>query len=264
MDLASLQRAFQRHVLTGDPDISQCVAGTKSASVQQRLQVYSDAYRLRLIDAMAHNYPRLQELLGGEQFAHLASEYLQANPSQTSSVRWLGDRLSSFLQTRESTALFADLARWEWAVATAFDAQDVAAIDSHALASIAPDAWPGLRFRFHPSMQLLETRSNAAAVFKALTEGSSVPELCIESSQRWLLWRQDFTPRYRSLPDDELAALRTARGRGTFEQICESLAGFHEQDEVPLRAITLLKTWLGEELLTAAEIASGDRTTNCD
>jgi hypothetical protein len=250
MDLASLQRAFQQHVLNGDDAIAQRVASSAAVPASQRLKVYEDAYRLRLVDALAHNYPRLRELLGDEQFNELAQEYLQAHPSSNPSVRWLGDRLPDFLRERETTPVLSDLARWEWVIAAAFDAPDAAPVDANELAGVAADAWPALKFEFHPSMQLLEMHSNAAAIFKALTETEAVPEPQAQETQTWLIWRQEFTPRYRSLQSDEATALTTAKNHGSFEDICTSLAASHDEDQVPLRAITLLKTWLGEQLVT--------------
>jgi hypothetical protein len=72
----------------------------------------------------------------------------------------------------------------------------------------------------------------------------------------WLVWRYGLTPRYRSLEADEAAALREARQGRTFEQICDALAQWQEHDSIPVRAITLLKTWIADELLTGLNTAT--------
>jgi hypothetical protein len=251
MDLALLQHAFQQHVLNGDPAISSRTNASEAVSVTQRLRVYGDAYRLRLAEALAHNYPRLHQLLGDEQFSQLASGYVQTFPSSHPSVRWFGHQLHEYVADQyPTTPALSDLVKWEWSVANAFDAADQPPLAADSLAKLAPEAWPQLSFTFHPSVQLIETRSNAVAIFKALSEDAGVPAPDAEPSATWLVWRYQLTPRYRSLQADEIGALREAIQGHTFEQICDVLGEWHEPDSIPVRAVTLLKTWIGDELLT--------------
>jgi hypothetical protein len=251
MDLALLQHAFQQHVLNGDTAIGSRINASEAVPVTQRLRVYGDAYRLRLVEALAHNYPRLHQLLGDEQFSQLACGYVQAFPSSHPSVRWFGHQLHDYVVEQYPTApALLDLVMWEWSIANAFDAADQPALAADSLATLAPDAWPQLTFIFHPSVQLIETRSNAVAIFKALSEDAGVPAPEAEPSTTWLVWRYELTPRYRSLQADEAGALREAIQGHTFEQICDALNEWHEHDSIPVRAITLLKTWISDELLT--------------
>jgi Putative DNA-binding domain len=254
MNLAELQRAFQQHVLQGSGTVEREIHGSDAVPVAARLTVYSDAYRLRLVDALAQNYPRLQRLLGDSAFAELAREYLAAFPSTHESVRWFGDRLAEHLAAKAEAGeqpWLQELARWEWSVAAAFDSQDLAPLDETALAKIEPDHWPALRFQFHPSLQLLQLTTNTPALFKALSDDAALPPpVCLETPQSWVIWRQQLTPRYRSLSADEASALRTALGSGSFEAICDALCEWHDAADVPVRAAVLLKTWLGEEMLS--------------
>jgi hypothetical protein len=259
MDLAQLQRAFQRHVLTGDEAISSRVSATQSVPARERLQVYAQAYQLRLVEALGHNYPRLLQLVGDDQFATLAREYLADHPSTSPSVRWFGDRLHDFIARKYSdTPALRDLASLEWSIANAFDAPDLSLLSTDRLASLAPDEWPSLRFVFHPSVQLLATSSNAVAIFKALADEQSVPAPTDELSVTWLIWRSELTPRYRSLEDDEAAALRAALDDQTFEEICDCLSDWHEHNSAAVRAITLLKMWIADGLPTDVIVPAAD------
>src|SRR5690606_40146004 len=80
--------------------------------------VYADAYRLRLIEALAHNYPRLQQLLGEEEFSTVARSYLDEHPSRSVSVRWFGNRLAVHLgdRDRKSTRLNSSHVKISYAV----------------------------------------------------------------------------------------------------------------------------------------------------
>lgn len=267
MNLERLQRAMQDHVLHGDTAIVAQINATGQDSAGQdcggqnlgaiRLAIYADAYRLRLIDALAHNYPRLQQLLGVETFAELAQRYIDKHPSASVSVRWYGHQLGDELSEDQGQPRLAEFARWEWAIAAAFDAQDASPLNEAALTEIEPAAWPTLRFRFHPSVQRLQLHTNAPAAFKALSDETDCPApVILESPQHWLIWRQDLTTRYRSLTREEAQALDTLRNDGTFEQLCEVLCEWHEPGEVPVQAATFLKGWVGGGLVVGVAMAS--------
>ena len=181
----------------------------------------------------------------------MATSYIETHPSQFASIRWFGDRLAHELErSHPGQPWIAELARWEWALAASFDAQDAAPVGIEALASVAPSDWSELRLEFHPSVQQLELKTNAPALFKALSEERSPPDpALLEHPQSWLLWRQDLKTQYRSLEPAEIAALRVVRGGGSFGEMCEALCEWHEADEVPLIAAGMLKRWIVEELL---------------
>src|SRR5688572_23307248 len=91
--LAELQRDFQRHVMHGHDRIVDAVEDTPPVPATARLAIYSEAYRLRLTEALASSLPRLQQLLGTDEFAKVAGEYIDLCPSSYPSIRWFGDRL---------------------------------------------------------------------------------------------------------------------------------------------------------------------------
>ncbi|HEY7640304.1 MAG TPA: DNA-binding domain-containing protein [Steroidobacteraceae bacterium] len=251
--LSGLQRDFQRHVLRGDAAIERAVNASSVVPIATRLGVYSNAYRIRLADALAANMPRLKQLLGDEQFDAIAAAYVDAHPSHFASIRWFGDRLAQVLeQSHPEQPWLAELAHWEWALAASFDATDASAVGVECLATVAPGDWGDLRLQFHPSVQYLELATNAQALFKALSEEQTPPQpATLASPQPWLLWRQDLKTQYRSLDAAESAALQVMRAGGTFGAMCEVLCQWHEADAVPLAAAGMLKRWLVEELLVA-------------
>jgi hypothetical protein len=249
--LAKLQRDLQRHVLEGDAAIAAAVNGTPAVPAATRLGVYSNAYRIRLTDALGDNMPNLRAFLGEDGFGAVAARYIDEHPSQFASIRWFGDRLARELErSHPGQPWLAELARWEWALAASFDARDASPIGIDALDTVAPGDWGDLRLEFHPSVQQLDLSTNAQALFKALSGEQSPPAAAIlDKPQPWLLWRQDLKTQYRSLEPDEAAALAAVRGGGTFAEMCEALCEWHEADEVPLLAAGMLKRWIVEELV---------------
>jgi hypothetical protein len=250
--LAKMQHAVQSFVLEGNTDARNEIISTDALSATARLGIYSEAYRLRLIEALASNYPRLKQAIGDEQFDSLALRYIDMQRSRHPSIRWYGDRFSEFIATvRSAEPWLAELATWEWAVAAAFDAPDAQTIDATALAGIQPELWSELRLEFHPSMQRIDLHSNVTALFKALTEETAPPAPRYEERSAWVIWRQELKTQYRSLSVDEAAVLDSMRAGGSFAQACDLLCDWHDAEQVPLRAATHLQRWLHDQLICA-------------
>ncbi len=249
--LAELQRDFQRHVMHGHDQVIDAIQGSERVPATTRLAIYCEAYRLRLTDALASTLPRLQQLLGKDEFAKVAGEYLDLCPSTYPSIRWFGDRLPSLLErSYRNQPWLAELASWEWTIASAFDAADAEPVGVEALGAVAPDHWPTLQFLFHPSVHLVSMKTNAPALFKALTEEESPPEAVqLDEPQPWLIWRESLKTQYRSLNPDEAAALENVRSGGTFETLCDTLCAWHEPEAVPMQAAGMLKRWVVEGMI---------------
>ena len=251
MNLAELQRALQQHVIDGDDEIAAHVEQSESVPAATRLQIYAEAYRLRLVEALAANFPKLQELLGTDTFGAVARRFLHRHPSANPSVRWFGRELATYLRdAHPDQPILAEFAQWEWAIAAAFDAPDDEPLTDDALSVLDPADWPTLLLKSHPSVQLLGVTSNIPAIFKALSNGTEPPEpAALDSPQPWVVWRQDFASMYRSLPEDEAAALQRLATPCTFEALCDTLCEWHDAADVPARAVILLKGWIRDAMI---------------
>lgn len=253
--LAHLQRALQAHVLEGRNDIADAIDESPSIPASTRLGVYSDAYRLRLIEALESNFPVLAKLLGTEGFSRMAQQYCVTHPSRHFSIRWFGHQLADFLTVfpdyREQP-WFAELASWEWRVAAAFDAADASLLTIDHLGGIAPEEWPALRFIPHPSLRRLALTTNVAAIVKAAANDESLPTpQLLNHRVEWMIWRKELLVQYRSLAAPEATALDALIKGEDFESICERLTEFYDGESIPLHAATLLKTWTVDQCLQA-------------
>ena len=255
-DLSQLQKRLQQSIVD-ETDFSDTAAAT-GVDAATRVGVYVTAYRLRLIDALAANFPRLQRFMGTAAFAALAENYLAKFPSTSVSVRWFGDRLAQFLRDDDAFATTpwkADLAEWEWEIASSFDASDAPPITPSALA-VTPEEWPQLRFTLHPSVRLLRMQTNAVALFSAISDDAEPPVACVlDRPQAYAIWRQEFDVRFRIQDDDEAHSLAMLGQDATFGAMCNDLCEWHAEDEVPVRAASLLRTWITDGLIADATSA---------
>ena len=254
--LARVQRDFQQYLLRGDTAVEAHVVGTARVPVSTRLGVYAGAYRSRLAEALAHNYPALARLLGEADFHALAAEYVAAHDSPFFSIRYYGDALPQLLATREHYAaapVLAELAQWEWAMAGAFDAADATPLGPEALARVAPQRWARLRFGWHASVQRLTLWWNVPQLWQALTdEGERPPASLAAAPLPWLLWRSELTTYFRSLSKTEAAVLDAARSGWPFGELCALLCEELDESEAPAQAAALLRGWIGSGLIVSA------------
>jgi hypothetical protein len=242
-------------VIDSDGAIADAIDAAADIPAATRLGIYSDAYRLRLIEALQANYPLLAQLIGEHAFSRLAQLYLAVEPSRHYSIRWFGHRLADFLRAHpdyRKQPWLPELAMWEWTVAAAFDAADATVLTAEQLGAITPDAWPDMRFVFHPSAQRVALTTNVVDIAKAAADNLSLPRPATHVRTEWLVWRQDLTVQYRSLDANEAAAIDAAVAGGTFGDLCELLvARDADEDQVPLIAAGYLKQWIFNHCLSS-------------
>jgi hypothetical protein len=255
-ELLHLQRDFQDYLLRGDAAVEAHVVGTVRVPVATRLGIYAGAYRSRLADALAHNYPGLAKLLGETDFQTLASDYILAHDSPFFSIRYYGDALPQFLASREdysAAPVLAELAQWEWAMGCVFDAAEAPPLAHEALARIPAQQWAQLRFSWHPSVRRLALSWNVPQLWQALTNDAERPALSLAARPaQWLLWREELTSYFRSMPQAEAAALDAARSGWPFAELCELLCDELGESEAPAQAAALLRGWIAAGLIVSA------------
>jgi len=256
--LMNLQNKFQSYLITSDDDINTDIEDTKKISATTRLQIYSNAYRFRLIEALSSNYPILQRYLGDELFQELALFYMEAHPSTFRSIRWFGDQLENFLRQHDKYSEFpylAELSSLEWHMTLTFDAPDREIIDLEAVMQVPPDDWATMRFALHPSVYILEFQWNVIQIWKNLSQDDHPPEPSkYDISIPYIFWRKDLINQYCSLPPDERYAIDSILKGHTFGEICEALCQWVEEQDAALRAASLLKGWINSGLISAIQM----------
>jgi len=215
------------------------------------LAIYQDAYRARLLAALRDNFSVLQRALGDDEFDALGLAYLQAHPSTEPSIRWFGHRLAAFMDESDLChPAMADFARMDWALRAAFDAADAPALQAADLQVLAPDDWPGLTFRLHPSAQLISMQWSIEPAWRALREADGEDVELDEPeplAHTLLVWRQGLDTRWRSLSPLEAALLQALAAGDNFAAICALAA--QSQADAAQQVVAALQQWLSDDVL---------------
>ncbi len=248
--LRDIQAAFRRQLMSGDSHVREHIVSPPGWGGDERLAVYASAYRARLAEALATDYPALKMLVGEEAFTDLCHTYSKAYPSTYYSLRWFGQHLAEFLRTASAEHL-TELAGFEWTLAEAFDAADALVVSVDEAGNIPAEAWPTLRIRLHPSVRWLTLSWNVLDLWRAAVDGGPVPEPQRSPEPTdCLIWRDGLRTRYRSLASDEKRALASVASGASVATICEQLASMGNPDEVALQMASFMKIWLTSGLVS--------------
>jgi hypothetical protein len=168
--LHELQASFGAALIAGDPAAAEFVTADGIAP-DARLNIYRNTYLANLIGALRISYPAVRKLVGDEFFEGMARAYIDVHPAQSAYLNGYGAELGDFIATfppAASLAYLADVARVEWAVNAALNAQDAPALDPAKLQSLPPDADPC--FVAHPSVSLVACVYPADEIWRAAIE----------------------------------------------------------------------------------------------
>ena len=252
--LAQLQSDFQAYLMDDvkGAAFKAHIINDKKVGVKKRLGIYYDAYRLRIIEALANAYPMLKGLLGEEVFNRTARSYVDQYPSTYRNMRWVGDQMQIHLQKAlPQHAVAAEMAAFEWALSLAFDAEDVPSLTLQDLATIPPEDWADLKFAFHPSLHLLQFQWNVLPIWAALNSEETPPKTA-KKNAACLIWRMNLNSHYRSLDVAEHAALKSAISGESFGALCEHLQENASEEEATIQAAQYLSGWLNDGLIAKA------------
>ena len=272
MSLRDTQTRFMNYILApqgghetfaidgeGDSaEFSSLVAEQSGIGVEQRLGIYANAYRARLRETVDTDHEMLGLYLGDELFEKMVAGYIDQNPSAYHSLRLFCDALPDFLSSDDFFSQYpvlADLARFERRLLNAFDASECDRASFGDLQAIAPQLWPQIQFRFHPSLQIFSCGSNAVESWQALKQGEAPPAPDYSSERSWLLWRgSDRVSEFLSLAPYEVALLEGFIHGNNFALQCECMLEWFSADAAPGEVLQSIQLWFGRGMVRSVVV----------
>ena len=255
--LKNLQGKFKDAVLYGKKEsfLPEIEEGGKIGP-EQRLYIYSHAYKARLKETLEEDFPVLHSMVGDQMFGEICSEYIDQHPSKHPSLRYFGKHMTKFLSGHQNYSELIpaiEMAEYEWVFNDVFDAPDRDAITINDVAEIAPEAWTTLRMTLQPSFRMHKQKWNTAAIWSAVTSEEMPPtpqefEEVISTIQ----WKADLNCFFRSVENDEAGALNLIIEGKAFPDLCEFLMDDHGENAT-MRAAALFRNWVEEGLITDLE-----------
>lgn len=277
MSLEELQRAMAAAVmmpLTADeamrgqaPDrrpmadvAASFIAPNSRLTAFERLEIYNQQYWLRVLGALAEDFPALRAVVGSRNFNALSIAYLHEHPSRSFTLRNLGSQLVDWLGAHGEFAgrrhgLAVDVARIEWAFVEAFDNAEDTPLTLEQIATLDEDSRLGLQ----PHVRLLALDYAADELVVALhqrekrqtseagaqQEETEEPPARLARLRRRKMWvaahRVDLVVYYRRLEREEFLTLQAIRAGEALGAALE--AGFAASHIPVMRRAQRVQKW---------------------
>ena len=244
MKLAALQQDFEGWLVTGSED----AAARFAPEAQAGLLVYQNNYRASLMACLEESFAQTLAYIGGEAFAALAAQHIDARPPNS----WSLDHYAAHFPAALAEALpddpeVAELAALELALAEAFVGPDGAALT---LAQLPEVDWDQAVLRWVPSARLLAMATNGPAIWSALTaEHQPEQAIILPEPATVIIWRQDETACFRTLDPLEAELAPALLDAMAFADLCARLISQLGEAEGVQTAGALLGRWVAEGLL---------------
>jgi hypothetical protein len=218
MSLLALQRDFHAYLVDAPNTLPSHIGLAASCG----LAIYHNAYHVQLADCLSETFTHTLAWLGGYAFVEAASKHIECTPPSGWTLDAYGEGFDRTLATLyPNDPEVAELARLEWLLSKAFAAEDANALPNSAIAGID---WDNAALNFTPTLQTVPTMTNAGAIWSALTAGDPPPAaVLLPEPATMLVWRQGFTPCFRTIDALEHQAIMMTAAATSFADLCAML-----------------------------------------
>jgi hypothetical protein len=124
----------------------------------ERLEIYNRVYWFRVLDCLYDDFPAVEAIIGQRRFHRLITAFLAEFPSESYTLRDLGERFPRYIQehpelTAPHTFLAHEASIFEWAQVIAFDSEAKPGLNVDTFLGVDPTA---LRIGLQPYLTLLQ------------------------------------------------------------------------------------------------------------
>lgn len=185
--LRELQQSFAASMLAEcETAIHDLIAADRIPRAE-RLRIYRNTFRANLTRTLRMVYPAVDRLVGPEFFDAAAEAFSAGHAPQSGDLNAYGAEFADFLAAftpASSLAYLRDVARFEWALNVAANADDAPVLHPYQLAAIDPEQHALLSFTPHPSVSLLALDYPADHIADAVLSGDDAAMAQIDLARR--------------------------------------------------------------------------------
>lgn len=253
MTLKTLQSEFQSLLLKPEclaaDWVSESVQGMSS---QARLNIYHNAYRLRLVDVLFDTFEHTSIYLGDDWFRQLATHYVETHTSTHTNIGDYGKYFPRFIAQKHASDLeIYELAEMDWVLRRAFDGQDSESMNVAELQSLAENQENNeLSLQAVPTACIITQRYNSLDIWQALDRDARPPQAKnLNNPLDVLVWRKGHSPHFRSLSPLEKTAIDCLLRGATINEIGKDLEEHHSGHDMAEAFGVMLRRWMEDELI---------------
>lgn len=159
--LRELQRTLATSITNGRDEVPRAwIALPADADPGERVAVHIDGYPARIAESIRQSFPATSQLLGDGRLAELLERYLASQDDIPRNLNDIGYALPTHITSdplAEDLPFLSDLAAFEWAIHTCFNAEAVAPFDPSRSSDWSMADWDDAQIEYQPTMQLVRS-----------------------------------------------------------------------------------------------------------
>ncbi|MDB5346210.1 MAG: hypothetical protein JWP89_4587 [Schlesneria sp.] len=226
----------------GADRVDELICRSRAQTSIERLEVYSNAYKARLIEVLIGEYPAFVHALGEEAFVGLASGYLEVHPPASYTLGELGRFFADYLlETRPPNEsedgspdwadFLIDLARLERCYSEVFDGpgiEELPPLDAERFRHLSPEQWITCRLVAAPCLRLAAYRFPVHEYASAVRHQQE-PESPIAQVTRLAIHRREYVVRRTTIDAIQFGLLTRLVEGASIGQALEQLIEANSQ-----------------------------------
>ena len=255
MNLGELQTSFQKVLLDAQCIGADWVKGSaRNLTSRDRLNIYHNAYRVRLIDVLLDTFEHTAIYLGDDWFHQLASDYVQSHHSTHTNIGLYGKEFPDFLAEQLAEDLeVSELALMDWKLRRAFDGPDSSVMTQEDLQRLASEGNINFRLQAVATLSITTQHFNTLDIWQAINNDEHPPVVRrLDEPVDILIWRKGHSPHFRSIAKIESAAIACMSSKDSLDAIGVALEKDFPEADVTTEFGIMLHRWLDDEILSIA------------
>lgn len=211
------------------------IAETTTFNRSVRLDIYAEAYFLRLLESMKSDFSISAQILGDVSFQKLVCDYIKQHPSSSASLADVGRYFSKFVGTYSDlkhVRFLEPVMEMEWLFIESFYADDSGFLDSSLLVNMSDEDWETAKFILAPSVFLIESTWPLDSISKMQVEDFDLDQLIeFNRPHGFLMSRKSGTVSLESMTEAQFGLIKKLKqGESLMSSLEQVQAVFPEID----------------------------------
>ena len=203
VDDRAISSVFAAALLDPDAPTPEGLTGPGSGRADKRFAVYRNNVNVSLVKALGDIFPTVQRLVGEEFFRAMALIFIRRHPPTSPLLFTYGAGFADFLEGFPPVAklpYLPDVARLERLWLDSWHSADAPVLEGQALAAIAPEDLPAIRFVPHPATRLIRSDHAVVSIIARDRSRESLSGLDPSRPESGLITRPRYDVELRHLP----------------------------------------------------------------
>jgi hypothetical protein len=214
----------------------------------QQFAVYSDGYRIRLVQAIRSDYPILLNLLGEKEFDKIAHGYIKKYPPTNYNLDYYPNEFTKVMDEHCDDKFACEVAMLEGAIAEVFMLPDSDPLSADGFSNISLENFGAMTLKLRTACRLLQFSYQTSDWLTFARANNSLPLLQSERGQKtpsWLLVvRHNNEVQRHNLSEQEYTLLQNlADGKNVSDALEKTLSEHELHAEI---IATSLQRWFAD------------------